>query len=120
MKKIALITGATSGIGRACAVKLAQNNYDVIITGRRNERLQELEKEYPQTYGPVTFEYTNDEGVRQTITSKEKVRIGNTGKKRSAEAIEKSRLGHIGLKRTEETKERMKQAQRARREKEQK
>ncbi len=55
-----------------------------------------------------------------TESTKEKVRIGNTGKKRSAEAIEKSRLGHIGLKRTEETKERMKQAQRARREKEQK
>lgn len=45
MNKIALITGATSGIGRATALKLAQNNFDIIITGRRIELLEEFEKE---------------------------------------------------------------------------
>lgn len=45
MRKIAVVTGATSGIGRSCAVKLAKNGYDVIITGRRKDRLDELEKE---------------------------------------------------------------------------
>lgn len=45
MNKIALITGATSGIGRATAITLSQNNFDVIITGRRNELLSDLEKE---------------------------------------------------------------------------
>ncbi|HAN18678.1 MAG: NAD(P)-dependent oxidoreductase [Bacteroidetes bacterium GWC2_33_15] len=45
MNRIALITGATSGIGRATALKLAQNNFDIIITGRRIELLDELKKE---------------------------------------------------------------------------
>jgi len=42
MKKIALITGATSGIGKATAQILALNGYDLIITGRREERLNDF------------------------------------------------------------------------------
>ena len=42
MRKIALITGATSGIGKATAGILALNGYDVIISGRRIELLNEL------------------------------------------------------------------------------
>lgn len=45
MKKTALITGATSGIGRACAEKFAEAAYRVIITGRRAEKLAQLEAE---------------------------------------------------------------------------
>ncbi len=45
MNKIVMITGATAGFGRATAKKFAQNGYNVIITGRRKERLDELEKE---------------------------------------------------------------------------
>ncbi|MGY6520429.1 MAG: SDR family NAD(P)-dependent oxidoreductase [Mongoliitalea sp.] len=44
-RKIALITGATSGIGWSTALSLAQIGYNIIATGRRLERLQELEKE---------------------------------------------------------------------------
>ena len=45
MRKIVLITGATSGIGEACASKFAQGGYDVIITGRRAQLLANLKKE---------------------------------------------------------------------------
>jgi len=41
-QKIALITGATAGIGYETALLLAQNNYDLIITGRRNDRLNTI------------------------------------------------------------------------------
>jgi len=44
MKRIALITGATSGIGEATALILAQNNFDLILTGRRSERLIKLKE----------------------------------------------------------------------------
>jgi len=42
---IALITGATSGIGKSTALLFAKNGYDVIITGRRQERLDALSAE---------------------------------------------------------------------------
>lgn len=42
MTKIALITGATAGIGEATALLLSKHNYDLILTGRRKERLEEL------------------------------------------------------------------------------
>ncbi|HMJ47507.1 MAG TPA: SDR family NAD(P)-dependent oxidoreductase [Ferruginibacter sp.] len=45
MDKIVLITGATSGIGRACAIKFAKEKYNIIITGRRKSRLDELTEE---------------------------------------------------------------------------
>ena len=45
MNKIIMVTGATSGFGRATAVQFAKNGYNIIITGRRKERLDELEKE---------------------------------------------------------------------------
>ena len=43
--KTVFITGATSGIGKACAEKFASNNFNVIITGRREALLHELKKD---------------------------------------------------------------------------
>ena len=45
MNKIVLITGATSGIGLACARKFAENGDRLILTGRNEERLSEISKE---------------------------------------------------------------------------
>ncbi|TRX66213.1 SDR family NAD(P)-dependent oxidoreductase [Carboxylicivirga sp. M1479] len=45
MKKIAMVTGATSGIGRATATMLSKLGFNLIITGRRQERLDVLQAE---------------------------------------------------------------------------
>ena len=51
MNKLVLVTGATAGFGEATAVKLAANQFDLIITGRRNERLIELKSKIEKEYG---------------------------------------------------------------------
>lgn len=48
--KLAIITGATSGIGAAFARKLASQNYDLIITGRRAEKINRLADELMAQY----------------------------------------------------------------------
>ncbi len=48
--KIAFITGATSGIGKASAELFAKNGYDIIITGRRKERLDEFSAQLKSAY----------------------------------------------------------------------
>lgn len=51
LKKIAMITGATSGIGQATAKIFAKNGYNLIITGRRKERLEEVKQKLIKKYG---------------------------------------------------------------------
>jgi NADP-dependent 3-hydroxy acid dehydrogenase YdfG len=60
MRKIALVTGATSGIGRAAALILAQNEYDVIITGRREALLRETAEKIRDTSGAEVLQLTFD------------------------------------------------------------
>ncbi|MFZ4771724.1 MAG: SDR family NAD(P)-dependent oxidoreductase, partial [Ferruginibacter sp.] len=51
MNRIILITGASSGIGKACAEKFAAAKDNLIITGRRKERLEILKKELEKKEG---------------------------------------------------------------------
>lgn len=73
MNRIALITGATSGIGRATAITLSQNNFDVIITGRRKELLEDLKKGISEkSAGKIyllNFDVRNKEEVEKAIDS---------------------------------------------------
>ncbi|QCR23300.1 SDR family NAD(P)-dependent oxidoreductase [Pontibacter sp. SGAir0037] len=70
MPKIALVTGATSGIGRATAIALAKQGYQIIATGRRTERLQELQQDLADTpMLPLTFDVRDKEAVQQAIDS---------------------------------------------------
>lgn len=69
--KTALITGATAGIGRSTALLLAKNGYRIIVTGRRNDRLQELKKEIEDTHKQsvlsLNFDIRNREEVETAM-----------------------------------------------------
>ncbi|MEO6837051.1 MAG: SDR family NAD(P)-dependent oxidoreductase [Ginsengibacter sp.] len=71
MKRTIFITGATSGIGRACAQKFAANGDHLIINGRRKERLEELKSELEKKYKIeilcAPFDVQNKEDVFETI-----------------------------------------------------
>lgn len=73
MNKIVLITGATSGIGKACAIKFASAKYDVIITGRRNERLTELKAQLENNYGievlTLCFDVQDKQATNTALTN---------------------------------------------------
>ena len=73
MNKTALITGATSGIGRAVADIFAENKYNLIVTGRRSERLQELKAALEQQHGisvlALCFDVRNNDEVVRNIES---------------------------------------------------
>lgn len=73
MNKIALITGATSGIGRAVADIFAENKYNLIVTGRRSERLQELKAALERQHGTsvlaLCFDVRDNDEVVRNIES---------------------------------------------------
>ncbi len=69
MNKIALITGATSGIGKATALKLAEQGYQLILCGRRIEKLEELKKQITTKVYTLSFDVRNREDVESQLIS---------------------------------------------------
>ncbi|MBR0501177.1 MAG: SDR family NAD(P)-dependent oxidoreductase [Bacteroidales bacterium] len=73
MKRTAMITGATSGIGAACARKFAGAGYRVIITARRAGQLAamagEIEKEFGVEALPLPFDVRDREEVKRALDS---------------------------------------------------
>ena len=70
--KTILITGATSGIGRACAEIFARNGYRLIITGRRKEKLDlvatELKEHYQAEVLALAFDVRNQKEVEENLS----------------------------------------------------
>jgi len=69
--KTILITGATSGFGEAIARLFAQNGWQLILTGRRQQRLDKLQAELggPDKVYTCCFDITDRKAVEQTITT---------------------------------------------------
>ena len=71
MNKTILVTGATSGFGKAIATLFAQKGFDIIINGRRNDRLQSLKQELEAQYGrkviALCFDVRDKEAVQTNI-----------------------------------------------------
>jgi 3-hydroxy acid dehydrogenase/malonic semialdehyde reductase len=71
MNKILMVTGATAGFGKAIATKFAQNGYNIIITGRRKERLDTLENDlarYKVKVLPLNFDVRKNSEVSEAIS----------------------------------------------------
>lgn len=73
MSKVVLITGATSGIGRATARAFAKEGNRVIVTGRRAERLEALKAELEEEFGAkvcvVSFDVRDEQACNNLLSS---------------------------------------------------
>lgn len=99
-KKTALITGATSGIGRATAHEFAKHGINIILCGRRQERLDTIKKELDQLTDVyvLNFDVRNKEAVLTAVNSLPNnfknidILINNAGNAHGLDAIQDGNL----------------------------
>ena len=101
---LVFITGATSGIGRSTAEIFAKNGYDLILTGRREERLsttkKELESTYKITVTTLCFDITKQQEVAKAINSLSDehksidILVNNAGLAAGLAPIQEGQLSH--------------------------
>lgn len=99
-----LITGATSGIGRATAEKYAAGGYRLIITGRRKGRLKELQKQWQGQHGVevhcLNFDVRDADAVKAAVAALPEewfdidILINNAGKAKGFDPIHEGQLEH--------------------------
>jgi len=104
MNKTVLITGATSGIGEACAKKFAASGYNLIITGRRAERLSNLAATLETTHGikvlPLVFDVQQRKEVEEVFASLPEdwrqidILINNAGLAAGRDSFENADMAH--------------------------
>jgi 3-hydroxy acid dehydrogenase/malonic semialdehyde reductase len=105
MKKIVLITGATSGFGKAIAEKFSENGYNCIITGRRNLLLQEIKdnltKKYNNQILALNFDISKEREIIENISlipeewREIDILINNAGLALGLESFENSAINDI-------------------------
>lgn len=93
---LALITGATAGIGKATAQLLAQKNYELILIGRRQERLIELQKKLKTTSHIFSLDVQNRSEIEkwsqqnQNLLQKVEILVNSAGLARGVEKLQDS------------------------------
>jgi len=92
--EVAIVTGASSGIGRACAVRLAESGARVVVFARSTERIRELAEKWPNQMVAVTGDASDEDSLRNLITS--------TEEKFGPCTVLVNNAGHIEPKRVEE------------------
>ena len=103
-ERIALITGASAGIGKATAQLFAAQGYKLILTGRRKERLEalkaELSEEFEVAIQCLSFDVRDAEACAQAIASLDApwknidILVNNAGKAKGKDPIHEGRLDH--------------------------
>jgi 3-hydroxy acid dehydrogenase / malonic semialdehyde reductase len=102
---LALITGATAGIGQACAEQLAARGADLIITGRREARLRELSErlysEYRVHVTPLAFDVSSREeteeifAAQKDLLSRLTILINNAGLALGTDLLQNASLDDV-------------------------